>query len=399
MKTHRHITVEEILALADRNFEMLPEFIEDSKECNECKNLLEKYSVMKSVLISSRHITRFPDPERINEIAEKSFKLISNEQPIKESIFSRLADMILANLKPLAVTAAAAMVAVVVYNFSTDTANGKTASGGNTAETDIPAEFKFNGVEKGGSNFKTGIASISTISDTHLEAVSANDIKMNSGKALFNVVTGNDFRIRVDEKFVVRVLGTSFTLEYNSRDLTVKVSEGLVEVIRNDDGSVAALSADMEQSFPVLNRIAALKDEKPAMIKPRAVNNIQTSKLVITPDASFLTQGREAVKSGNKGAALQLFALEMEKGREKDKALFEAVKIHENSGSYSDAVTLITSHADIMKSSRIYKEELLIKGCFAQYKMKSGNLSLCKEYVDTFPGGYRKNEIQEIINE
>lgn len=399
MKAHRHITIEEILALADRNWEMLPEFIEDTKECNECGELIEKYAGIKSVLVSYRHVTRFPDPERINEIAEKSFMLLHKEEPAPVSLLSRLTGMLLGNLKPLAVTAAAAMVAVVIYNSAADNTGSDTISDEKGTVQQEPAGFTFNGTEKSGSNFKNGIASISTLADTHLVAVSANDIKMNSGKARFDVVSGNDFRLSVDEKFIVKVLGTSFTLEYDGKHLTVKVSEALVEVVRKDDSSVSALSADMEQTFSVRNNVFALKDEKPVILKPRAVKMIPSSKLVITPDASFLTQGREAVRSGNSGAALQLFALEIEKGKEKDKALFESVKLHENSGKYNDAVNLITTHREIMKSSRIYKEELLIKGCFAQYKMKSGDRSLCKEYLDTFPGGYRKNEIREIVNE
>ena len=399
MKTHRHITIEEILALADRNWEMLPEFINDTKECAECGKLIEKYSGIKSVLISSRHVTRFPDPERINEIAQKSFMLLNKDEPAHRSVLSRLTGMILANIRPLAVTAAAAMVAVVIYNSATGSTGTETASNKNRTVQEDPAEFTFNGVEKSGMKFKNSIASISTLADTDLEAVSANDIKMNLGKAEFNVISGNDFRISVDNKFLVRVLGTSFTLDYNGKDLIVKVSSGLVEVIRNDDSSAVSLSADMEQRFPVINKIALIKNEKPAICKSVIGKTVPAPRLVITPDASFLTQGREAVRSGSKGAALQLFTLEIEKGKEKDKALFEAVKIHENSGNYSDAVNLITSHRDIMKSSRIYKEELLIKGCFAQYKMKSGDISLCKEYLETFPGGYRKNEIREIVNE
>jgi len=64
--------------------------------------------------------------------------------------------------------------------------------------------------------------------------------------------------------------------------------------------------------------------------KSRIPKTINIPKLNITPDQSFLFQGREALDSGNEGAALQLFMMEMENGKEKEKALFEAVRLHES---------------------------------------------------------------------
>ena len=400
MKQHEHIKIEEILALTDRSWEMLPEFAEHTADCLECQRMIERYSGIQAVLFSSRHVTRFPDPEKIVEIAERSFVLLHKE-PADKSLFTKIAGFISANLKPLAVMGTAAALAVVIYTSGSET-NDPDLIADNINDVKVQSDdttetFSFKGLEKSGMRFKSRIAEVATLADTHLEAVSANEIKMRSGKAKFDVVSGNDFRITVSDKFLVRVLGTSFTLEYDSSSLIVSVSEGLVEVIRTADNSSVALSADMKQTFTVVTA-DILKKEQLSLVRPK-IKIMQPPKLAITPDASFLTQGREALKSGNTGAAVQLFTLEMEKGQEKDKALFEAVKIHESRQKYQDAVNLIVSHNDVVRSSKVYKEEILIKGCFSQYKMKSVDLSLCREYIESFPGGYRKNEIQELINE
>ncbi|HNW82040.1 MAG TPA: FecR domain-containing protein [bacterium] len=352
---------------------------------------------------SGRHSSHLPDPEKIAQIAEKSFILL-HKKPTDESILSRIKGFLSLYLRPIAFTAAAAALALVIYNSgfnskndSSTAQNSDSVKKSNTSEI-VNDTLSFKGVEKSGLKFKSRIAQVATLADTHLEAISENEIKMNSGKAAFDIVSGNDFRIFVSDKFLVRVLGTSFTLTYNASGLTVSVSKGLVEVVRTDDSSSVSLSSNMEQVFPVAV-VSTLKDERSSLVKPKIRKTMPISKLSITPDASFLIQGREALKAGKNGAAVQLFTLEMEKGAEKDKALFEAVKIHEGKRNYQDAVNLINSHTDIVKASSVYKEEILIKGCFSQYKMKSADLSLCKEYVKSFPDGYRKNEIQGIINE
>lgn len=351
---------------------------------------------------SGRHSSHLPDPEKINRIAEKSFKILhSDEIQEKESLVSKILEFIYSNFKPLALTAAAAALAVVLYNSSYDPIENNSAD--NNVSTDnaeniesVQDTFSFNGVKKSGEKFKNAVATIETVSDTYLESVSESEVKMNSGKAKFEVISGNDFRINVSDKFLVRVLGTVFTLEYNGSDFKVDVSEGLVEIINRFDNSSVALSANMYKVFPV----STVNVEKTiAISKLKNRKNISMPKLAITPDASFLTQGREALKSGNTGAAVQLFILEMEKGKEKDKALFEAVRIHEGKGSLQDVINLISSKQDILKTSKVYKEELLIKGCLSQYKIKTDNLSFCKEYIESFPSGYRRTEVLEIINE
>jgi hypothetical protein len=62
-------------------------------------------------------------------------------------------------------------------------------------------------------------------------------------------------------------------------------------------------------------------------------------------------------------------------------------------------VSMISGSEKIMDSSRVYREELMIKGCKAQKKIAGSDLSLCRKYLEIFPEGYRKNEIRELINE
>jgi len=66
---------------------------------------------------------------------------------------------------------------------------------------------------------------------------------------------------------------------------------------------------------------------------------------------------------------------------------------------YNEMVSMIDNNKKILDSSRVYREELLIKGCTAQKKISGSDLSLCRKYLEVFPEGYRKNEIRELINE
>ncbi|MBP7433905.1 hypothetical protein KA996_10210, partial [bacterium] len=214
----------------------------------------------------------------------------------------------------------------------------------------------------------------------------------------FDVVSGNDFRVTVNGRFMVRVLGTSFILDNCNGTFSVNVIEGLVEVVDGSDDSQFQLSANMERVFELEKAVVKKLDVSTAN-KSRIPKTINIPKLNITPGQSFLFQGREALNSGNEGAALQLFMMEMESGKEKDKALFEAVRLHESRKQYNEMVSMISGSEKIMDSSRVYREELMIKGCKAQKKIEGSDLSLCRKYLEVFPEGYRKNEIRELINE
>lgn len=407
MKNSKHLKFDEVVALIEKRWELLPETMDHISSCDQCSELILEVQEMTTLVKSQNNIRHIPDAQKIESIASKSFALLHEEietDEVSETFFDRISSFISSWIKPVAIAGAAAAVAIVVYNSNSSNDNSDSKIADNKpsdkeVEKVIPQDtklFKAQGIKEAGTEFKSNIAKIKTIKPTYFSSMSENEILMKKGKARFDIVSGNDFRINVNDSFIVRVLGTSFVVDFNDKDFSVKVFEGLVEIINKKDNSVTSLTKDMEKTYTVNKK----KDIKIAAIrKLKPVRRLSKSKMNITPDASFLTQGREALKAGKTGAAIQLFIMELEKGKNKDKALFETVRIYEKSGKHKDMVGILKSNMNIVSSSRVYKEELLIKGCMAQYKNKSSSLSFCKDYLNKFPHGYRKDEIEAIVND
>lgn len=405
--TNKHLNFDEVVALFEKRFELLPETMDHISNCDECSGLIFEVQEMTSLIKTNSRIKHIPDAQKIEMIALKSFSLLHKEAetPEKESLLNNILSFMNNWMKPIAIAGTAAAVAIVLYN-SFDKKEDNTGKIAETNKVNVkedvqetkPAENLFveKGVKNAGLVFRSAVATIKTIKPTYFDTISENEIVMKEGKAKFNVVPGNDFRINVNNSFIVRVLGTSFIVDYSEDDFSVKVFEGLVEVIDNSNNSSVSLTKDMEKTY----RIMKSANSELAKIKKRnPLKKLRKPKLNITPDASFLTQGREALKAGKSGAATQLFIMELEKGSSKDKALFETVKIYEASDRHSDTISILESNRPVIRSSKIYKEELLINGCMAQYKNKSSKLSFCTEYLKSFPHGYRKEEIEAIVNE
>lgn len=408
MKDSKHLKFDEVVALLEKRWELLPETMGHISDCEKCSELIFEVQEMTTLLKSENNIRFMPDRDKIESIASKSFALLHEEieaDEVSETIFDRAASFISSWIKPVAIVGAAAAVAIVLYNSggSDESKHNKKIAENQNGETEKVEEiraqdkklFEAEGIKKAGTEFKSLIARVKTIKPTYFSSISENEILMKKGKAKFDIVPGNDFRINVNDSFIVRVLGTSFTVDFNDQDFSVKVYEGLVEIINKNDNSVISLTKDMEKTYSVSKK--EVKTAKIAKLKP--VKKLSGSKISITPDASFLIQGREALKAGREGAAIQLFMMELEKGTNREKALFETVRIYEKNRRHSDAVNILTENKNVVMSGKVYKEELLIKGCMAQYKSKSSNLSFCHEYINNFPHGYRKDEIEAIVNE
>jgi len=403
----KHLKFDEVVALLEKRWELLPETMDHISSCDQCSELIFEVQGMTSLIKTGSHIKHMPDAQKIESIAASTFAILHEDETELEenpSLLDSITSFISSWIKPIAIVGTAAAVAIVLYNTNKveDSTSGKIADNGkinikkNVKELEPSQKlFKEEGLKKAGLIFKTSIAKVKTIEPTYLHSKSENEIVMKNGKAKFDVVPGNDFRINVNNNFIVRVLGTSFVVNSNDNDFSVKVFEGLVEVINKEDNSTISLTKDMEKTYLVKKQV----NKKLAKIKKlKPVKILRRSKMNITPDASFLIQGREALKAGKQGAAIQLFTMELEKGENRDKALFETVKIYERSGRHSDSISILKSYKNVLNSSKVYREELLIKGCMAQYKMKS-SLSFCKDYIVKYPHGYRKKEIEAIVNE
>ena len=138
MKKKLHINIDETIALFDKKWEMLPETVEHVEHCTECSVLIDRYSEIQSVLISNRHVSTFPDMEKINSIAEKSFFLLHNEKPVeeKENMLTYLTNLFSSFLRPVAISAATIAVVIAVYSgINSKSETIETAQNDDTADT------------------------------------------------------------------------------------------------------------------------------------------------------------------------------------------------------------------------------------------------------------------------
>ena len=406
MVSGKHITIEEAIALADGRYVLLPETEKHVAECTDCSSMISCCCGAKDIFAGAKDFVPEADSAKIAEIAAKSFANLPQDESDEALTLQTMtfAKSIALACKPFFAFSLglALFIGIMLFQKADYVENtDKTVEVATTGAAETVVETKedyASGERESGAKVQLAKATISVISKTYLDKISDTDVTMKKGKAKFDVVTGNDFRIDVDGKFLVRVLGTSFTLDYSDGKLTAEVFSGLVEIIEKSNGSATQLSRDMNKTFEYNDHH---KDRLNAIITTgkKTRNNPKKQDFALTPGKSFLFQGREALAAGKTGAAQQLFTMEIEKGREPDKALFELVSIHESKKDYAEIANLVKKYGNVMRESRVYKEELMIKGCISQKKSGNKAVPLCHDYLKEFPRSFRSREIREMISE
>ena len=406
MAPEKHITIEEAIALADGRYALLPLTEEHVAMCPECSAMIKDFSDCKEIFTGEKNFIPETDTAKIAGIAAKSFEFLPFEEetePEKAEKFN-IAALFASWFKPvlsfsLAVALTVAAVFVIKHEKpvekieeSVEVAETSGAEAVEKTEEETKEDF-VPGVKKSGRKIKLAKAKISVVSDTYFEKIENEDVSMKSGKAKFDVVTGNDFRIDIDDKFLVRVLGTSFTLDYSDGRLSAEVFSGLVEIVDKTNGAITQLSQNMNKTFEAKIEPENVLDSK------KIHNGLKQRDFAPDSGKSFLFQGRKALAAGETETAKRLFMTEIEKGREADKALFELVSIHESAKNYNEITNLVKKYDSIMRGSRVYKEEIMIKGCVSQKKSGDRDLQFCRDYLKEFPRSFRSREIREMINE
>ena len=406
MVSFKHITVEEAIALADGRYVLLPVTEEHVKNCPECAAMIKSFSDCKEIFAEAKEFIPAVNEAKVAEIAAKSFANLPQDESDEALTLQTMtfAKSIALACKPFFAFSLglALFIGIMLFQKADYVENTEgSVEVATTGAVETVPETKEDyepGERETGAEIQLAKAKINVISKAYLNKISDTDVSMKRGKAKFDVVTGNDFRIDVDGKFLVRVLGTSFTLDYSDGKLTAEVFSGLVEIIEKSNGAATQLSKDMNRTFEYTDHH---KDRLNAIITTgkKTRNNPKKQDFALTPGKSFLFQGREALAAGKTGAAQQLFTMEIEKGREADKALFELVSIHESKKDWAEIANLVKKYNNVMRESRVYKEELMIKGCISQKKSGNKAVPLCHDYLKEFPRSFRSREIREMIGE
>lgn len=406
MVSEKHITIEEAIALADGRYVLLPETEKHIAGCGECSSMIDCCCGAKEIFAEAKEFVPEADSAKIAEIAAKSFANLPQDESDEALTLQTMtfAKSIALACKPFFAFSLgiALFIGIMLFqkaDYVENTEENVEVAATAGAETAVETKEDYaSGERKSGTQIQLAKAKINVISNTYLESISDTDVSMKHGKAKFDVVTGNDFRIDVDGKFLVRVLGTSFTLDYSDGKLTAEVFSGLVEIIEKSNGAVTQLSKEMNKTFEYKDR---QKEQKIAITPPgkKTKSSPKKQDFALTPGKSFLVQGREALTAGKTGAAQKLFMMEIEKGKEPDKALYELVSIYESKQNYTKIMELVQKYSSVMRESRVYKEEIMIKGCISQKKSGNKSVPLCHDYLREFPRSFRSREIRGMIDE
>ncbi len=377
----KHLSIAELTALTERGAELTAEMAEHLDRCAECADLLERH------LGSEPLLTRpAADDAAIDLIAARSFGYLEEEKP---GFFAALF-----TLPRVALGAAAALLVVVAAYFglatSTTTDESKFA-GNDPAPQTAPALDATPRAFADGAAISHGRAALTVKGNATLAADGAETLRLAKGTVEVSIEKGNDFIIHTADRYMVRVLGTRFTLDTDGVKLTVTVTEGLVEVIDDRSNDSVALSGGMSRTFA---------DEAKTVVsipkEHRAIKATLQEPVTVEP-ASYLLLGRGALKANDDATAMGWFEKELAEGPEKDKALFEIVRLHEKDGRFGDILAALKTHGNIVDGGSVFREELLIKGCKAEVKQSVGTLPSCRKYLQVFPDGYKKNEIRDLL--
>lgn len=377
----KHLSIAELTALTERGAELTAEMAEHLDRCAECADLLERHLGSESLLTRPA-----ADDAAIDRIAARSFGYLAEE---KSGFFAALF-----TLPRVALGAAAALLLVVAAYFGLGTATTNDEAkfaGNNPAPKTAPALDATPRTFAAGTALAHGRAALTVKGTATLSADGAETLRLAKGTVEVSIEKGNDFIIHAADRYLVRVLGTRFTLDTDGVKLTVTVTEGLVEVIDGRSNDSVALSGGMSRTFADAAEAVAATPKEHHAIKTA------TPEPVIEKPASFLQLGRGALKANDDAAAMGWFEKELTEGTEKDKALFEIVRLYEKENRFRDILKTLRTHDDIVDGDTVFREELLIKGCKAEVKTAVGTLPSCRKYLQVFPGGYKKDEIRDLL--
>lgn len=397
-RTHFHLTDEETLALAAFRYELLSDTLQEVEQCEACMHAISNVHMLNVQLrdISSKSHA-VPTSDRLAAMTAVAFDAIEAEQSETEEVTHKSSSFI----PWLTAVAATVLFVVGVYHYSTPTSTVKQSRIAQLG-TDILTLTKDAHLFAQDCIINDGVTTLTVLKNATLHKKGEQKYAMSDGKVHVKVTKGNNTLIHINDEFLVRVLGTEFTIEAYNHALDVTVTEGMVEVVHLGTGEVRTLTKDQNchYDFKQIKKLLLIK--QPPLIKqiPRRNHKLIAPRLdKKLSTGTYLEQGRMALEKGDSKKALTLFTSALHQKGSADKALFEIIRIYEGKKDYKAVLRYLTKYRAILKQYKTYREEFFVKGCNAQVGMKSGNLSFCNQYLQLFPEGYKCKEIKILLGD
>ncbi len=404
---NRHLKTEELLAVAEKRFSLLPEAERHIESCECCSSTLRSFSESMDLLKALKNTEVLQNASAANKIADASFAYISGEgveKSNKHSFFN-----------PLAIAFSLCLIFVVSLSLSHfyDTPESKSDSYESTLADDLakvnlepgtensgtvpPMPTKLSTLSKG-SEFAMKRARIRVLDDSDVAAENENKILLNRGTIDVEVKKGGDFHILAGQNYIVRVLGTRFVVKKREDYFSVRVIEGLVEVVDKTHGKNFTLEKEMKKEFfikKIVHRPVEIKKTVPHQRLRTPSTSCSTPK---KPIIDYYTKAKKVLSAGELDSAYTLFKKELSSGKNRERALFEMVRISEKNKNFAGVVSLLEKNKPVLESSKLYGEEFYIKACKAQTRIEgNNNLSYCTAYLKKFPEGYKTFEISDLL--
>jgi len=463
-----HLTDQEIIALNDGSFNLLIKTKQHIKTCNFCQKGISIQQNSSNFLSDLCNVTPISLSEKkLTSIADTSFSYINSDIKQKQSPSFSFFKFSLQGAALLLIVSFSVIMLSDYFKVKQDIPqvakvqkqqvpikirNSKSTQVVTVKKLTETLSAQFKSFKKD-RLIKIERSEIRVVGTSMLKKIDENNIAIKDGKIDVHVKKGSDFIVQVGKYYLVRVLGTKFTIHAEQDDVTVNVTEGLVELIDKRTNASFTLAKDMSKSILAIDknlkeetpsshhvklphqgrksknsliRSGAMKGVKKKLLREKlkkivqAVDVKKEVKLEINNDQyddqevivvenvgdfgmekpvapTELHLGRKALLKNDFKNALAHFRKELKSGSSKDKALFEIIRIMEKKKKFKTVLSKLRENTSIILSKSLYKEEFLIKGCKAEVKLHDSDKIFCNEYIDTFPDGYKNEEIRKVV--
>lgn len=258
-----------------------------------------------------------------------------------------------------------------------------------------------------GQSFEDTDFRIRSTGNSELFQASRTRFSLKNGEVSVDVRSGTDFVIEVENLALVRVLGTSFSLKTDgSQSLFVKVSEGLVEVVKRSDGSVRALSKGEELALGAASPKVPAKRQPKVRIEPEPVvaeaAKVEENVASVTPaevkkpskyDSIAQLDGEEMMRVTIRDLEQRLIA---SKNRTDD--LNQLFELYSKRGDWGSIMNQWRRYySEITSKNNSHRRQMHYFACEASIKLFLYGNGVCRKYKSFYPDAAEPDGLKDHL--